>query len=83
MATLNVETAVSNATRDMNYLGECRKMLVSPLLFEAFRNRLEMYAMYNYMADKAPVPKSGEIYFKGVPVAKCDQLQDLEYSFVK
>jgi hypothetical protein len=80
---LNVETAVNDAKVKLESIGECERMLVSPMLFEAFRRRLEINWVYLYMSDKNPGPKSGEVYFKGVPVLKCERLRDLEFSFVK
>lgn len=62
-------------------LGDCKKLLVSPTLYEA---------MLNLYSEGAESPESSEqiktggtLYFRGSPTIMCDHLQGMEYAFVK
>lgn len=73
---IEIAKAFNSAVHDLHRLGECKKMLVSPQLLVGFRDLL---------VEQSPgIPVlEGVIYFRGLPVVACVQLEDLEYSFVK
>jgi len=73
--TLDVGRTLADATFDQHRLGECKKMLVSPRLMEGFRDALK--------DREIRLPIVGIIYIRGVPVVECEQLEGLEYAFVK
>jgi len=78
----SVGQAVLNMHRDLERLGECKKLLASPGLVQAFRDLLKKRAVYVRDFEPVPMP-TATLYFKGVPVVECEHLQDLEYAFVK
>lgn len=75
-----VGKAVFDMRRDLDKLGECRKLLASPGLAEAMRDLIKEQALN---VGKSDPFLEGILYFKGTPVVECEHLQDLEYAFVK
>lgn len=73
--TLDVGRTLADATFDQHRLGECKKMLVSPRLMEGFRDA--------FKDREIRLPIAETIYIRGVPVVECEQLEGLEYAFVK
>jgi hypothetical protein len=74
-----IAKAVDGMKRDLDRLGDCKKMLASPSLYEALR---ELYIEGALNVGKQP-PLNDTLYFKGAPVVECDHLQGMEYAFVK
>jgi len=77
----DISKVVSNMQRDLQRLGECRKMLASPGLIEAMLNLHREQAAKLGMPD--PTLEGAELCFKGSPVIECEHLEDLEYAFVR
>ena len=72
-----IAKAVDGMKRDLDRLGDCKKMLASPSLYESL---LKLYAEGH---DDPEIVRAGTLYFKGAPVVECDHLQGMEYAFVK
>ena len=66
--------------RDLESLGDCKKMLASPTLYEAM---VALHVEGAVNAGNPDPPVNGTLYFKGAPTIKCDHLQGMEYAFVK
>lgn len=71
---------VDGMRRDIESLGDVKKMLASPTLCEALR---DLHAEAAWNAGSPYPPQIGTLYFRGSPVIECDHLQGMEYSFVK
>ena len=76
----DIAKVISDMKREVDVLGDCKKMLASADLVEAI---LDLHREHASLAGK-PIPDStAELYFRGSPVIECEHLQDLEYAFVR
>lgn len=76
----DIAKVVADMKRDVDILGDCKKMLASADLVEAMLNLHRESAAFT----GKPIPDStAELYFRGSPVIECEHLQDLEYAFVR
>lgn len=71
---------VTSMKRSLAALGDCRKLLVSPTLYDAMRN---LHAEMAMGAEDREKMRNGTLYFRGSPTIACDHLQGMEYAFVK
>ena len=76
----DIAKVISDMRRDVDALGDCKKMLASSDLIEAM---LDLHREVASLSGKAIPDSTAELYFRGTPVIECEQLQDLEYAFVK
>lgn len=73
----DIAKAVTSMNRDLARLGDCKKLLASPTLYEAM---LKLFAEGH---DDPEIERSGTLWFRGTATIKCDHLQGMEYAFVK
>ena len=76
-----IEKVVSDMRRDLEVLGDCKKMLASTGLVQAMLDLHREFAAHSGKSTEDLF--EGELYFRGSPVVECEHLQDLEYAFVK
>lgn len=76
----DIGKVVTSMRISLESLGDCKKLLVSPTLYEAM---LDLYVEGAEGAENSEQIKAGTLYFRGSPTITCDHLQGMEYAFVK
>ena len=79
---IEIGTVLVEAHRDLHRLGQCEKMLASPDLLQAFKEKMMKQQDDLYLDVRKP-RSTDKVLFMGVPVVECEVLEGLEYALVR
>lgn len=79
---IEIGTVLVEAHRDLHRLGQCEKMLASPDLVQAFKEKMMKQQDDLYLDARKP-RRTGKLFFMGVLVVECEILEGLEYAIVR
>jgi len=83
-AYMDTATVLVEAHRDLHRMGQCKKMLVAPDLFQALVQKIKEQnrPLVDDSVMRVPVPVS-QVFFMQTQVVECESLEGLEYAFVR